>query len=87
MTAKEAGFDFLRDQTMTDPADVVQRPFHYVIVDEADFILIDEARVPLVIAGEAPSPPVPHDVVAAAVAQLQAGDRLTSSTRTRGTSR
>ncbi len=73
VTAKEAGFDFLRDQTMTDAADVVQRPFHFVIVDDADFILIDEARVPLVIAGEAPAPPVPHDVVAAAVAQLQAG--------------
>ncbi len=73
VTAKEAGFDFLRDQTMTSTADLVQRPFQYVIVDEADFILIDEARVPLVIAGEAPSPPVPHDVVAAAVRQLRAG--------------
>jgi preprotein translocase subunit SecA len=73
VTAKEAGFDFLRDQTMTAAADLVQRRFHYVIVDEADFILIDEARVPLVIAGEAPSPPVPHDVVAAAVAQLCPG--------------
>jgi preprotein translocase subunit SecA len=73
VTAKEAGFDFLRDQTMTDVADVVQRPFHFVIVDEADFILIDEARVPLVIAGEAPSPPVLHEVVAAAVAQLLLG--------------
>ena len=72
-TAKEAGFDFLRDQTMTDQADVVQRPFQYVIVDEADFILIDEARVPLVIAGEAPSPPVSHDVVAKVVGQLRAG--------------
>jgi preprotein translocase subunit SecA len=70
VTAKEAGFDFLRDQTMTDAPDLVQRPFHYVIVDEADFILIDEARVPLVIAGEAPAPPMPHEVVAAAVAQL-----------------
>lgn len=74
VTAKEAGFDFLRDQTMTDAADVVQRPFQYVIVDEADFILIDEARVPLVIAGEAPSPPVPHPVVAAAVRQLRSGE-------------
>ena len=73
VTAKEAGFDFLRDQTMTDPAGVVQRPFQYVIVDEADFILIDEARVPLVIAGAAPAPPVPHEVVAAAVRQLRAG--------------
>ena len=60
VTAKEAGFDFLRDHTVIEPAHVVQRPFHYAIVDEADFILIDEARVPLVIAGEAAAPPVPH---------------------------
>ncbi|HEX7485824.1 MAG TPA: accessory Sec system translocase SecA2 [Vicinamibacterales bacterium] len=73
VTAKEAGFDFLRDQTMTEAVDVVQRPFQYVIVDEADFILIDEARVPLVIADEAPSPPVSHEVVAHAVRQMRLG--------------
>ena len=47
LTAKEAGFDFLRDQLCFSEQDLVQRPFHYVIVDEADFIMIDEARVPL----------------------------------------
>jgi preprotein translocase subunit SecA len=73
VTAKEAGFDFLRDHTVTDPADLVQRPFHYAIVDEADFILIDEARVPLVIAGETAAPPVPHQRVAAAVRSLAPG--------------
>jgi preprotein translocase subunit SecA len=73
VTAKEAGFDFLRDQTVVDQAEVVQRPFHYVIVDETDFILIDEARVPLVIAGTAPAPPVPHEVLAAAVRRLRPG--------------
>ncbi len=73
VTAKEAGFDFLRDHTMVEPHEVVQRPFEYAIVDEADFILIDEARVPLVIAGEAPAPPVPHEVVAAAVRNLRPG--------------
>ena len=78
VTAKEAGFDFLRDHTVVEPADVVQRPFHYAIVDEADFILIDEARVPLVIAGEAESPPVPHRDLAAAV-------RTRKSTSTSGT--
>ncbi len=51
LTAKEAGFDFLRDQMVVDKTKLVQRPFHHCIVDEADFILIDEARVPLVIAG------------------------------------
>ncbi|MBH5318756.1 accessory Sec system translocase SecA2 [Paenibacillus sp. GSMTC-2017] len=52
VTAKEAGFDYLRDTIALEEADTVHRPFHYVIVDEADSLLLDEARVPLVIAGE-----------------------------------
>jgi len=50
-TAKEAGFDFLRDGIALSVGDLVHRPFHMAIVDEADSILIDEARVPMVIAG------------------------------------
>lgn len=49
VTAKEAGFDYLRDTIALSKADTVHRPFHYVIVDEADSLLLDEARVPLVI--------------------------------------
>jgi len=52
VTAKEAGFDYLRDTIALDEVDTVHRPFHYVIVDEADSLLLDEARVPLVIAGK-----------------------------------
>ncbi|CAK4836638.1 unnamed protein product [Aphanomyces euteiches] len=52
VTAKEAGFDYLRDTIALNETDTVHRPFHYVIVDEADSLLLDEARVPLVIAGE-----------------------------------
>jgi preprotein translocase subunit SecA len=52
VTAKEAGFDYLRDTIALVEAHTVHRPFHYVIVDEADSLLLDEARVPLVIAGE-----------------------------------
>ena len=52
-TAREVGFDFLRDQQRTEAAQQVQRPFHAVIVDEADSLLVDEARIPLVIAGTA----------------------------------
>jgi preprotein translocase subunit SecA len=52
VTAKEVGFDYLRDQLCTDVADQVQRGFYFAIVDEADSMLIDEARIPLVIAGE-----------------------------------
>lgn len=51
VTAREAGFDFLRDQLAYSRDDQVQRPFQMALVDEADFILIDEARIPLVIAG------------------------------------
>ncbi len=50
VTAKEAGFDFLRDSLCYDKKEQVHRPFHYTIVDEADSIMIDEARIPLVIA-------------------------------------
>jgi preprotein translocase subunit SecA len=50
LTAREAGFDFLRDGLATDAAQCVQREPWAAIVDEADFLLVDEARVPLVIA-------------------------------------
>ena len=52
LTAKEAGFDHLRDALALEPAERVQRAYHFALVDEADSILIDEARIPLVIAGE-----------------------------------
>ena len=51
VTAKEAGFDYLRDHLALHARDLVHRDFHFAIVDEADSLLIDEARVPLVIAG------------------------------------
>lgn len=51
MTAKEAGFDYLREFLAMEPSQLTQRPFHFAIVDEADSILIDEARIPLVLAG------------------------------------
>jgi preprotein translocase subunit SecA len=51
LTAKEAGFDFLRDSLCYTQDNIVHRAFNYAIVDEADSIMIDEARIPLVIAG------------------------------------
>lgn len=51
VTPKEAGFDYLRDSIVYEKNETVHRPFNCVIVDEADAILIDEARTPLVIAG------------------------------------
>jgi preprotein translocase subunit SecA len=53
-TANEIGFDFLRDQLALHPEDRVHRPFAAALIDEADSILIDEARIPLVIAGGDP---------------------------------
>lgn len=52
LTAKECGFDYLRGFLAESPYDLVQRPFSYAVIDEADSILIDEARIPLVIAGK-----------------------------------
>jgi len=51
-TNNEFGFDYLRDNMVIRRDDLVQRELHYAIVDEVDFILIDEARTPLIISGQ-----------------------------------
>ena len=50
-TNNEFGFDYLRDNMVSDVSQMVQRPSNYAIVDEVDSILIDEARTPLIISG------------------------------------
>ena len=50
-TNNEIGFDYLRDNMVIRASDRVMRPFNFVIVDEVDSILIDEARTPLIISG------------------------------------
>ena len=52
-TNNEYGFDYLRDNMVYEPRDRVQRQLNYAIVDEVDSILIDEARTPLIISGQA----------------------------------
>ncbi|MCC6625799.1 MAG: preprotein translocase subunit SecA [Chloroflexi bacterium] len=52
-TNNEFGFDYLRDNMVHDARQLAQRPLHYAIVDEVDNILIDEARTPLIISGQA----------------------------------
>lgn len=52
-TNNEFGFDYLRDNMVYEVAERVQRGLHYAIVDEVDSILIDEARTPLIISGQA----------------------------------
>ena len=53
-TNNEFGFDYLRDNMATSPADLVQRQHNYAIVDEVDSVLIDDARTPLIISGPIP---------------------------------
>ncbi|HDF8200312.1 TPA: preprotein translocase subunit SecA [Staphylococcus aureus] len=52
-TNNELGFDYLRDNMVNYSEDRVMRPLHFAIIDEVDSILIDEARMPLIISGEA----------------------------------
>ncbi len=52
-TNNEFGFDYLRDNMVVDLGQRVQRPLNYAIVDEVDYILIDESRTPLIISGAA----------------------------------
>ena len=51
-TNNEIGFDYLRDNMATSKADLVMRDLEFVIIDEVDSILIDEARTPLIISGK-----------------------------------
>jgi preprotein translocase subunit SecA len=52
-TNNEFGFDYLRDNMVFEPSQRVQRSLNYAIIDEVDSILIDEARTPLIISGQA----------------------------------
>ena len=53
-TCSQVGFDYLRDNMSVRTEDVMQRAFNYAIVDEADSILIDDARTPLILSGPVP---------------------------------
>ncbi len=69
-TNSELGFDYLRDNMATDLADIVQRDFHYCIIDEVDSILIDEARTPLIISGQVERPQEKYRMASEVAAQL-----------------
>lgn len=72
-TAKEVGFDYLRDHLCLEKDALVHRPFNFTIVDEADANLIDEARVPLVIAGSMTGPEMDYYRMAEIVRSLRPG--------------
>ncbi len=69
-TAKEVGFDYLRSFLAMEKDDLIQRPFNYAIIDEADSILIDEARIPMVIAGDIPVCDMGEDRIAKVIYEL-----------------
>ena len=56
VTNSELGFDYLRDNLASSAEELVLKPLNYCVIDEADSILIDEARTPLIISGEAEKP-------------------------------
>lgn len=70
-TASEFGFDYLRDNSMTFSKDEqVQRGYYFAIIDEADSILIDEARTPLIISGPVPNSRQMYDALKEGSSQL-----------------
>ena len=76
-TNSELGFDYLRDNMATEESALVQRPFHYCVIDEVDSILVDEARTPLIISGEVSRPREKYEEAAAIATRLTRGEGLT----------
>ncbi len=72
-TNNEFGFDYLRDNMAVRADAMVQRNLYYAIIDEVDSILIDEARTPLIISGQAEKPTENYYTAAKVVAKLQPG--------------
>jgi preprotein translocase subunit SecA len=62
LTNNELGFDYLRDHMALNANEIVQRNFHYCIIDEVDSILIDEARTPLIISAPSKASDTPYQV-------------------------
>ena len=74
VTNNELGFDYLRDNTAYDASQIVQRKYHYAIIDEVDSILIDEARTPLIISGPTGDSQMFYERFADIVRDMQKGE-------------
>jgi preprotein translocase subunit SecA len=85
-TNNEFGFDYLRDNMVFTPDQMVQRPLVYAIVDEVDNILIDEARTPLIISGDAHESSDNYDRFAAIMRTLKRERDYTVDEKTRSAS-
>ncbi len=71
-TNNEFGFDYLRDNMAFAPEDRAQKPLHFAIIDEVDSILIDEARTPLIISGQAEDSADLYEVINTVVPNFRA---------------
>ncbi len=76
-TNNEYGFDYLRDNMVVHPDQMVQRPLNYAIVDEVDSILVDEARTPLIISGPGEKSTDLYYVLAKIIPRLREGEDYT----------
>ena len=70
-TSSEFGFDYLRDNMVIELSQCVQRPLNYAIVDEVDNLLIDEARTPLIISGQAEEAGQNYQIFARLVSRMR----------------
>ncbi|MBV9526309.1 MAG: preprotein translocase subunit SecA, partial [Candidatus Dormibacteraeota bacterium] len=82
-TNNELGFDYLRDNMAQSLDQCVQRRLHYAIVDEVDSILIDEARTPLIISGQASEPTEKYYTYARLIPRLALEDDYTIDEKTK----
>ncbi len=85
-TNHEFGFDYLRDNMVTDISQCVQRELNYAIVDEVDNILIDEARTPLIISGAAEESTQQYYTVAKLIPRLRQDEDYTVELKWRSVS-
>lgn len=74
VTNSELGFDYLRDNTAKNVSDVVQRSLNYVIIDEVDSVLIDEAKTPLIISRTSREDPLIYKLMNALVRDFEEGE-------------
>lgn len=83
-TNNELGFDYLRDNMVLYKEQMVQRPLHFAVIDEVDSILIDEARTPLIISGQAAKSTKLYVQANAFVRTLKAEKDYTYDIKTKG---
>jgi preprotein translocase subunit SecA len=82
----EFGFDYLRDNMVSNISERVQRPYHFAIIDEVDSVLIDEAKTPLIIAGKMPSSTELHYIGARLVKRFKLDEDYQFDEETKATS-